>query len=105
MCYNCCAFYRGLTYMLKNLFTKVVGDPNQKELARLQPTVDQINALEPELARMSDADLRALTEEFRARILSETGDLKSRLESTRAEALAEEDPDARGRIDLAVKKL
>jgi preprotein translocase subunit SecA len=91
--------------MLKNLFTKVVGDPNQKELARLQPTVDQINALEPELARMSDADLHALTEEFRAHILSETGDLKSRLESTRAEALAEEDPDARRRIDLQVKKL
>ncbi|HEY4691020.1 MAG TPA: preprotein translocase subunit SecA [Anaerolineae bacterium] len=91
--------------MLKNLFSKVVGDPNEKELARLQPLVDQINALEPELERLSDADLRATTGEFRSRIQAETGDLRSRLDAARAEALAEEDPDARRRLDLNVKKL
>jgi preprotein translocase subunit SecA len=91
--------------MLKSLFTKVVGDPNERELARLQPLVDQINSLEAELERLSDADLRGATDEFRARIQAEAADLKARLEAARAEALAEEDADARRRLDLDVKKL
>ncbi|HLF25369.1 MAG TPA: preprotein translocase subunit SecA [Anaerolineae bacterium] len=90
--------------MLKNLFSKVAGDPNEKELARLHPLVDQINALEAELERLSDADLRAVTDEFRTRIAAETGELKARLDAAHAAALAEEDSDARRRLDLDVKK-
>ncbi|HET7089093.1 MAG TPA: preprotein translocase subunit SecA [Anaerolineae bacterium] len=91
--------------MLKNLFTKVVGDPNDRELARLHPLVDQINALEPELERLSDGDLRAITDEFRARVAEATGELQAQLDTARAEAQAEEDLDARRRLDLNVKKL
>ncbi|MGH2592208.1 MAG: preprotein translocase subunit SecA, partial [Anaerolineae bacterium] len=91
--------------MLKNLFGRVVGDPNDRELARLQPLVDQINALESDLERLSDADLRAVMEESRARIAADTADLKARLDAARAGALAEDDPDARRRLDLDVKKL
>ncbi|HJW82960.1 MAG TPA: preprotein translocase subunit SecA [Anaerolineae bacterium] len=91
--------------MLKNLFHKVVGDPNSKELARLQPVVDEINALEPEFHHMPDVELRAVTDEFRARLAAETADLKAQLEAARAAAQAEEDTDARRRLDLDVKKL
>jgi preprotein translocase subunit SecA len=54
--------------MLKGLLTKVLGDPNEKELDSLQPTVAAINELEPELEALSDAELRAKTDEFRARL-------------------------------------
>jgi preprotein translocase subunit SecA len=54
--------------MLRDLLTKVIGDPNEKALDRLQPMVEDINALEPELQDMSDAELRAKTDEFRARL-------------------------------------
>ena len=91
--------------MLKNIFSKVIGDPNEKELVRLQPIVDQINALESEFERLSDAHLRAVTEEFRARIQADTADLKARLQTARGQALAEEDPAARRRLDLDVKKI
>src|SRR3972149_2923169 len=91
--------------MLKNLFTKVVGDPNDRELARLQPLVDQVNALEPELERLSDGDLRAITDEFRAGVAEATGDPRAGRDAARAEAQAEEDLDARRRLDLNVKKL
>jgi preprotein translocase subunit SecA len=91
--------------MLKNLVSKVVGDPNERELTRLRPLVDQINALESEFERLTDDELRAETAGFRARIAAETADLKTRLESARAEALAEQDPDARRRLDLDLKKL
>jgi preprotein translocase subunit SecA len=43
-------------------------DSNEKELKRLQPLVDDINELEPELERLSDAELRAKTDEFKARL-------------------------------------
>jgi preprotein translocase subunit SecA len=43
-------------------------DSNEKELKRLQPKVDRINELEPEFEKLSDAELRAKTDEFRARL-------------------------------------
>jgi preprotein translocase subunit SecA len=43
-------------------------DSNEKELKRLQPIVDRINKLEPEFERLSDAELRAKTEDFKARL-------------------------------------
>ncbi|MFC1958533.1 preprotein translocase subunit SecA [Chloroflexota bacterium] len=43
-------------------------DSNEKELKRLQPAIDKINSLEPEFERLSDAELRAKTDEFRARL-------------------------------------
>jgi len=43
-------------------------DSNEKELKRLQPIVERINSLEPELERLSDAELRAKTDEFKIRL-------------------------------------
>ncbi len=43
-------------------------DSNEKELKRLQPAVDRINELEPEFERFSDDELRAKTDEFKARL-------------------------------------
>ena len=43
-------------------------DSNEKELKRLQPIVEQINRLEPEFEKLSDAELRAKTDEFKARL-------------------------------------
>jgi preprotein translocase subunit SecA len=54
--------------MLKGFLTKVIGDPNEKELSRLQPLVDAINGLEPEFEALSDAELRARTDAFRERL-------------------------------------
>jgi len=42
-------------------------DSNEKELKRLQPLVNRINELEPEFERLSDTELRAKTDEFKAR--------------------------------------
>jgi preprotein translocase subunit SecA len=43
-------------------------DSNEKELKRLQPIVKQINELDAEFERLSDAELRAKTDEFKARL-------------------------------------
>ena len=43
-------------------------DSNEKELKRLQPLVSRINLLEPEFEKLTDAELRAKTEEFKSRL-------------------------------------
>ena len=54
------------------LVKKIFGDPNERELKRYSRVVEQINALEPQMTAMSDAQLRAKTDEFRLRL--EKGD-------------------------------
>ena len=54
--------------MLESLIKKIFGDPNDKELKNIQPIVDKINALEPEMERMSSANLQAKTAEFKLRL-------------------------------------
>jgi len=43
-------------------------DSNEKELKRLQSLVTHINSLEPEFEQLTDAELRAKTDEFKARL-------------------------------------
>lgn len=47
---------------------KVFGNYSQKEIKRLQPTVNKVLALENEFAAMSDAELRGMTAKLKARL-------------------------------------
>ncbi len=50
--------------MISALLTKIVGSKNERTLKRLRPTVATINALEPQVAALSDEALRAKKEQF-----------------------------------------
>jgi preprotein translocase subunit SecA len=54
------------------LASKVFGSANERKLKKYGPVVAQINALEAEVAALTDAQLRARTEDFRARVQSGT---------------------------------
>ncbi len=54
--------------MLKNVVKAVFGDPNERELAQHREVVVEINAFEPQVQVLSDAELRAKTAEFKARL-------------------------------------
>jgi preprotein translocase subunit SecA len=54
--------------MLKGLLSKVVGDPNEREIRKLEPLVEAINGQEPDMERRTDAEFRAMTDRFRARL-------------------------------------
>jgi len=54
--------------LINTLLGKVFGTRNDREVKRLQPRVAAINALEPEIKKLSDDQLRAKTDEFRKRI-------------------------------------
>ncbi len=53
---------------LAKFLVKVFGSRNQRLLNEMLPAVDAINALEPEIARLSDRELRQKTDEFRRRL-------------------------------------
>ena len=52
------------------LVKKIFGTANDRYLKSLQPRIDAINALEPEISALSDEDLRGKTAEFRKRLES-----------------------------------
>ncbi len=54
--------------MINTLFAKVFGTSNERELKRLAPLVERVNALEAGIKQLSDDQLRAKTDEFRNRI-------------------------------------
>ncbi len=51
-----------------SLARKVFGSANDRRIKAMQPAVNAINALEEELAALSDEELKARTEDFRAQL-------------------------------------
>ena len=49
-----------------NFLLKLIGDPNEKKVKKISGIIDHINALEPEFEKLSDEELRAKTDEFKA---------------------------------------
>ena len=48
----------------RNIRSKVLGNANERELGQMQPFVQQINELEREYEKLSDAELANKTVEF-----------------------------------------
>ena len=51
--------------MIEGLFKKLFGDGNAREVKKLNKIVERINVLEPEIAQLSDDNLRNKTEQFK----------------------------------------
>ena len=49
-------------------FKKLLGSSNERHVKKMQPVVDQINAKEIEYQKLTDDQLKAKTDEFKARI-------------------------------------
>ncbi|OKP20113.1 preprotein translocase subunit SecA [Serratia liquefaciens] len=54
--------------MLVKLLTKVFGSRNDRTLRRMRKSVELINQMEPDMEKLSDDELKAKTNEFRARL-------------------------------------
>ena len=85
--------------MINSLLGKVFGTKNEREIKRLIPRVEAINGLEPQMKALTDEQLRAKTDEFRAIIqerLSKVADepdadsdRRAQIDQERRKALAE----------------
>jgi preprotein translocase subunit SecA len=54
--------------LIQSIAAKIFGTKNERDIKRLMPQVEMINALEPETQKLSDEQLRAKTDEFRRRV-------------------------------------
>jgi preprotein translocase subunit SecA len=89
--------------MIKNLFYKVTGDPNEKEIKRLQPVVAEINALGPEYENLSDAELAAKTAEFRAHFMETVAEPRAQWDDLKRQLANETEDDYRRQLELQVQ--
>jgi preprotein translocase subunit SecA len=53
---------------MQRILSKIVGTSNDRSIKRLLPLVEQVNVLESGVSRLSDADLRGRTTDFRQRL-------------------------------------
>ena len=53
---------------MKKLLEKIIGSYSDREVRRLKGTVDKIESLEPEMEKLSEAELRGKTKEFQERL-------------------------------------
>jgi len=51
-----------------SILTKIFGDHSEKELKKIKPIVDKIESLADKYRAMTDAELRAMTDEFKERL-------------------------------------
>ncbi len=51
-----------------SIFTKMFGTHSERELKRIEPIVDRIEGLRPQMLELSDEELRAKTDEFKDRL-------------------------------------
>ncbi len=54
--------------MIANLLTKVFGTKNERVLKKIQPQVERINSLEPEIQKLDDPAIAAKSVEFKERV-------------------------------------
>jgi preprotein translocase subunit SecA len=71
--------------MIDKFLTKVFGSSNQRFLKSIHPIVDEINALEPSIKKLSDEELRARTAQFKAQVQSATASASGKEERKRLE--------------------
>jgi preprotein translocase SecA subunit len=96
------------TSVMLGLIKKIVGTKNDREVKRIRPYVDEINAFEAEFQKLNDAGLRAKTDEFKKRIHEATDPLRSALDEAQREALTadtEDREELKSRVEESDKEL
>src|ERR1035438_10869928 len=73
--------------MIHTVLAKVFGTRSERELKRVTPRIANINALEPAMEKLSDAELQAKTDEFRVRVIQALENIPE--EDTEARVAAE----------------
>ena len=58
----------GIAFMATNFLTQIFGSRNDRLLKQYRKTIERIAALEPGFEKLSDAELRGKTDEFKSRV-------------------------------------
>ena len=83
---------------------RIIGTKNDREIKRIRPYVEQINNWENDYQRFTDAELKARTDQFKARVSDATAGLKKELEEAHAEG-ANAEPDRRDEFKTQIGEI
>ncbi len=90
--------------MIGKALAKVFGTQNERDLKRMRPQVDAINALEPQMQQLTDEQLRAKTGEFRVRIKERLQEAEAEIARVTAEMQSAPDEQLRGQMEELTKR-
>jgi preprotein translocase subunit SecA len=90
--------------LIGKALAKVFGTSNERAIKRLQPLVDQINALEPQMQQLTDEQLRAKTAEFRARVKERVKDVEESIARVNEEMKKSAEPQLRTELEELEKR-
>ena len=79
--------------LINQLLGKVFGTKNERVIKALMPKVQAINALEPQIQKLTDDELRAKTDEFRQRIQERLSRVARAPQADAPEGGADDEPD------------
>jgi preprotein translocase subunit SecA len=79
--------------LINQLLGKVFGTKNERVIKALMPNVRAINALEPQIEKLTDDQLRAKTDEFRRRIQERLSKVAKSPQPEAGEPGTDDDPD------------
>jgi preprotein translocase, SecA subunit len=91
--------------MLNKIFKKMLGTQNERVVRVLKPTVDAINAFEPDISKLSDIELRAKTDEFKGRIEKKRLELAAKIDEMWGLYKAATAPDEKERLKRKYRDL
>jgi preprotein translocase subunit SecA len=77
--------------IIDKVIARFIGTKHERDIKRIAPLVEQINALEPEMQRLSDAELAARTPELKAQV------------AERLEGLERDDPQYKQKLAEALE--
>jgi preprotein translocase subunit SecA len=90
--------------LIGKALAKVFGTSNEREIKRLTPQVERINALEPEMKQLTDEQLRGKTAEFRARVKERMQEAEAEIARMTAEMQNAPDQDVRSQLEELKKR-
>ncbi len=91
--------------MIKQLVTTVLGTKFERDVRTVQPIVDEIRRHEEDLKDFSEEQLKAQTENFRAKILERTQDLEDEITALREKKKRTESASDREGMALRIGQL
>src|SRR5919198_1120392 len=86
--------------MIKRVISAIVGSRHERERRRIQPIVDEINAWDEKLQRVSEEELRGQTEKLRGIIRARTAELEARVASLKEQKRTAKDAAQREKLDM-----
>ncbi|MBU4128658.1 hypothetical protein KJ582_00900, partial [bacterium] len=90
--------------MLGFVLRKIFGTKYERDIKQLKPLIERINALEPDISKLSDEELRAKTEEFRSRIKEKEKEFEEEIRELRKELSSAVSPKEREKIKSRLKE-